>query len=204
MRPDEQAADERVVAVLRDRLRAADEEIETPPGLWEGVRSAATGPRPATVRWRRPRFAVVALTAATVVSAVILGAWWLARQPVDDTVPPSSDSRPAVTLTVHNTERPCRELRTLECALRLAKDPYGEYAASGNAAARVWHGDDLAAMCVVSDGTLVEDEAGLTSTRWYLVRTGDRKEGWLPGVRTRNTAEVRPCSRGEVEDATRK
>jgi hypothetical protein len=171
--------------LLRARLRAADEAIETPAGLWESVRSAT----PRSRRW--PRLAL----AAALVTAVLLGAWWFVRPSGD--VSPSGDTSPSgdgVSVTVYNAERACRQLRTLECALRLAKNPYAEYAAEDNAAGRVWHGDRPAALCVVSRGTLVRDEAGVTSTRWYLVRTEEGVTGWLPGVRTRNLADVRTCS----------
>ncbi|WP_194238717.1 hypothetical protein [Streptomyces spongiae] len=177
-RPGDEA-DDHVAALLRTRLRAADEAIEMPAGLWESVRTATPRPR----QW--PRLAL----ASALVTVVLLGGWWFVR--------PSGDPSPSdggVTVTVHNAERACRELRTLECALRLAKDPYEEYAAEDNRAGRVWHGDRLAAVCVITRGTLVEDEAGVTSTRWYLVRTQKGVTGWLPGVRTRNSAHVTTCS----------
>ena len=81
---------------------------------------------------------------------------------------------------------------------RQADDPRGAYAAPGNSAARVWHGDRLTALCVLTSGTMVKDESGISSTRWYLARTPNGTEGWLPGVRTRNSAEVRHCSDSEV------
>ncbi|MBC9728203.1 hypothetical protein [Streptomyces sp. TRM68367] len=193
MRPDAEP-DDRVAALLRERLRAADEEIATPPGLWDRVRAPDPPPRRAALGARlRLGWAVAA---AVLVSAVVLGSWWLVR-PVGRT-PPSGPARFASTVTVFNAERPCRPLRTLECALRLAKDPYGDYADPGNSAGRVWHGDRLAAACVVTRGTMVRDESGITSTRWYLVRTGAGVEGWLPGVRTRNTVHVPVCSEGEA------
>ncbi|NGO10616.1 hypothetical protein G5C60_24220 [Streptomyces sp. HC44] len=193
MRPDAEP-DERVAALLRDRLRAADEEIGTPPGLWERVRAADAQPRRAAIGTRLRLGWAVAAT-AVLVCAVVLGAWWLVR-PTADT--PADGGRFTLSVTVFNAEGPCRPLRTMECALRLAKDPYAEYAAPDNTAGRVWHGDRLSAACVVTRGTLVTDESGVTSTRWYLVRTRDGAEGWLPGVRTRNTAEVRTCSESEV------
>lgn len=98
-----------------------------------------------------------------------------------------------VKITVYNSEKACRTGRSLECALRLAKDPHAKYAARDNAAGRVWHGDGLGARCVVTDGRMVRDEAGITSTRWYLVTSGQGVRGWLPGVRTRNTHEVPVC-----------
>jgi hypothetical protein len=194
MGPDAES-DDRVAALLRDRLRAADEEIKTPPGLWESIR-AADAPTRRAVIGPRLRLGWSVAAAAVLVCAVALGSWWLVRPAAD--APPARPARFDVPVTVFNAEGPCRPLRTLECALRLAKDPYAEYAAPGNAAGRVWHGDRLSAACVVTRGTMVEDESGITSTRWYLVRTSAGVEGWLPGVRTRNTAELRTCSASEA------
>lgn len=197
------SADDATVAVLRERLRAADEAIEVPHGLWDRVRADSPAGRRRRSPYRiavlgppvdlRPRLALV--VAAALVGAIALGTWWLVRPGGQDRPAPPAGTR-GVTITVHNAEAACRELRTLECALRVAKDPYERYAAPGNRAARVWHGDRLEAQCVVTDGTLVQDEKGITSTRWYLVRTALGVEGWLPGVRTRNSAEVPDCARG--------
>ncbi|MEC4016788.1 hypothetical protein [Streptomyces sp. H27-D2] len=203
---------ENVAAALGERLRAADEEMQTPPGLWADIRTSAavrSGVRPAArpSSRRAPRLALVALTAVIAVGAVMFGTWWLLRPsgtgpgPASDTDPGPSAPDSRVTLSVHNVESACRKLRTTECALRLAKNPYARYAAPDNSAGHVWHGDRLSAICVVTDGTLVRDEQGITSTRWYLVEQKSGVEGWLPGVRTRNTTEVRTCSPGEV-DAT--
>ncbi|MFF2812381.1 hypothetical protein ACFVT2_35440 [Streptomyces sp. NPDC058000] len=194
--------DGEVEALLRAKLRAADEEIETPGGLWERVKEPAEiGSSAATsesrgrlvVAWLpqwHPYAVVVAVAAA--VAAVVLGVWWVLLRPG------AADVRPAgppltVPLTVYNSEAACRTPHTMECALRLAKDPHRAYAARGNTAGRVWHGEVLAARCVVTDGQLVRDEEGVTSSRWYRVRTGEGAEGWLPGVRTRNTREVPEC-----------
>ncbi|WP_234430926.1 hypothetical protein [Streptomyces sp. NRRL F-4489] len=186
--PGDGAAEARLRAVLR----AADEEIGTPAGLWERVREPAPAPvgRPSAPVWRSPY--AVALGVAAGVAVVVLGVWWLLLRPGAADVRPAGPP-PSVPVTVYNSEAACRTGRTLECALRLARDPYGAYAARGNAAGRVWHGDVLAARCVVTDGQLVRDEQGVTSTRWYRVRTGQGVEGWLPGVRTRNTREVPVC-----------
>lgn len=197
------AADDAAVAVLRERLRAADEAIEVPHGLWDRVRADAPAGR--RQRWahrlvsltapsrRSPRLALV--VAAALVGAIALGTWWLVRPATQHRPAPPAGAR-STTITVHNAESACRELRTLECALRVAKDPYEQYAAPGNRAALAWHGDQMEALCVVADGTLVQDEKGITSTRWYLVRTAHGAEGWLPGVRTRNSAEVPDCVKG--------
>ncbi|MEV8020295.1 hypothetical protein AB0O76_28930 [Streptomyces sp. NPDC086554] len=197
------SADDAAVAVLRERLRAADEAIEVPHGLWDRIQADSPTGRHRHRPYRiavlgkpgghRPRLTFV--VAAALVGAIALGTWWLVRPGGQDRPTPPSGTR-GVTITVHNAESACRELRTLECALRVAKDPYERYAAPGNRAARVWHGDRLEARCVVTDGTLVQDEKGITSTRWYLVRTALGAEGWLPGVRTRNSVEVPDCARG--------
>jgi hypothetical protein len=56
---------------------------------------------------------------------------------------------------------------------------------------------------VVTDGRMITDERGVSSTRWYRVEKaeasgrGGRFEGWLPGVRTRNSTEVPDCSGAE-------
>ncbi|MCC3653324.1 hypothetical protein LIX60_18025 [Streptomyces sp. S07_1.15] len=238
--------DEETVLLLRERLRAVDEALGTPPGLWERVRSgppAVPAPRaepivprrarglprrlpgrlpggrsrgasrrlPSAAPRRVPRL-LTGVTAAMVVSLVLLGAWWLAGPP-GGTDGSGGDGRgghpagpPAVTLTVHNAEEACRPLRTLECALGLAKDPYRRYGSPDNRAGRVWHGDRVSAVCVVADGQLIRDEAGITSRRWYLVSGGGAVvpvDGWLPGVRTRNTTEVRECSAAETAEGRR-
>ena len=200
-------ADEAATATaLQERLHAADREIDAPPGLWDRVRAPAAVPAPAPPRRSGPRrFAVIAVAAA-LVAAVAVGTWWAVSgptrsAPAPPAVSPSpSPSASSVAVRVHNAEKPCRGLRTLECALRIAKTPYGRYAAHGNSAGRAWHGDRLAARCVVTDGSLVKDEKGLTSTRWYRVAAPDGGTGWLPGVRTRNTAEVRHCTAAERPD----
>lgn len=178
-------------ALLRARLRLADEQIETPPGLWDRIREPGTAQAPAVVPLPRRRPRMVVLVVAAAVAAVALGVWWLVR-PGPVSVQPAGPT-PTVKITVYNSEQACRTGRSLECALRLANDPRAKYAARGNSAGRVWHGDALAARCVVTDGRMVRDEAGITSTRWYLVTSGQGVRGWLPGVRTRNTREVPEC-----------
>ncbi|QPP08181.1 hypothetical protein G4Z16_19270 [Streptomyces bathyalis] len=209
---------EETAAALREQLRAADAEIETPDGLWERVRVAREDVTPVAsagrAARRRPLPMTVIAVAAAAVAFVLSGTWWLVSPSGSGSVQGSSADQPSseapapgrsepITLRVHNVEKACRELRTLECALRVAKNPYEPYANPGNAAGRVWHGDELTATCVVTDGRLVTDEKGLSSTRWYRVEKaagdagGKRFEGWLPGVRTRNSTDVRLCSGAE-------
>ncbi|WP_241777852.1 hypothetical protein [Streptomyces sp. CT34] len=189
-----------VEVALRERLRAADEAIETPPGLWARIQEPAARPVPLRVRHRRAY--ATALAAAATVAAVSLGVWWLARpgpaRPGPAVPGPGTQD---VTIRVFNSERACQGAHTLECALRLAKDPHKQYAAPGNSAGRVWHGDAVAARCVVTDGRLVRDEQGVTSTRWYLVRTAEGVQGWLPGARTRNNREVPACTGHDLPSA---
>ncbi|MFC4494528.1 hypothetical protein ACFPA8_10335 [Streptomyces ovatisporus] len=200
---------EETAAALRERLRSADAEIEVPDGLWERVRAPRDDIRVAPVpRARRRPVPLVLIAVATVaVTLVVCGTWWLVS-PASGPAPgksaaPADPNGGAVTLRVYNVEKPCQELRTLECSLRVAENPYTLYADPGNAAGRVWHGDRLTATCVVTDGRLVTDEKGISSPRWYRVEKAqdeggrERFEGWLPGVRTRNTTEVPTCSAAE-------
>ena len=201
---------EDVAAALRERLQAADQSLTVPPDLWDRIRTppATTLAGVAPPTRRRPRFGagprprqafrvVVGATAlALAIGSIATGAWWLSR-PVPS-APATAAADGAIPLTVYNAETACRPLRTQECALGLARDPYARYSAPGNAAGKVWNGDRVAASCVVTDGTLVEDEAGVTSRRWYLVATADGVRGWLPGVRTRNTTDVRDCTPAEA------
>lgn len=215
---------EETATAVRERLRAADALIEVPDGLWERVReprqdiTPAPSPRAAGFR-RRPLPMTVIAVAAAAVAFVVCGTWWLVSPSAGPGAvrgsaaeDPSSDGADGadaagrsgrITLRVHNVEKACRDLRTLECSLRVAKSPYELYAEPGNAAGRVWHGDELTASCVVTDGQMVTDEKGISSRRWYRVEKADkdgegkRFEGWLPGVRTRNSTEVRLCSDAE-------
>jgi hypothetical protein len=198
-----------VAAVLRDRLQAADRDIAVPEDLWERVRTPSVVVRPEPPRVRsRPLLASVGL--ALGVAAVAAGTWWAVgagrSAPTADPARSAAAGRPTVRLTVYNAEAACRPLRTMECALRLAQDPYAPYAAADNTAGKVWHGDRVAATCVVTDGRMVQDESGVTSTRWYLVSTGAGTgdstaggvAGWLPGVRTRNTVDIPTCTAAQA------
>lgn len=182
------------VALLRERLHRADQAIGTPPGLWERVRRTPSERRAVAFIPLRRRPPATAFVVAAAVAAVTLGVWWAVRPGGGE---PRPAAPPTVPVAVYNTEPVCRGSHTLECGLRLAKDPYRRYADGANAAGRVWHGDVLAARCVVTDGVLVRDEQGLTSTRWYRVSTARGETGWLPGVRTRNTREVPVCTARE-------
>ncbi|NLU68094.1 hypothetical protein [Streptomyces sp. HNM0574] len=180
-------------------------ELARPPRQRRGPARAVPAVAPVRPRGTRPGPLVVTVVAACAVVLVVTGVWWLLPLGGGSPSPPASGhTTPApspsagVQLTVHNAESACRELRTLECSLRLAENPREKYAAHGNRAGRVWHGDRIEARCVITDGRLVRDESGISSTRWYLTRTRDGADGWLPGVRTRNSAEVRTCSPDEV------
>jgi hypothetical protein len=211
MRAEQRPEREETAAAVREQLQAAEAGIDVPDGLWSRVSAPREGPAavpaPAPHPLRRTVPAAVMIVAAAAVAFVILGTWWLVSPPSGSgpahSSPPSRASGSAVALRVHNAEKPCRNLHTLECSLRVAKNPYAVYAAPGNAAGRVWHGDKLSATCVVTDGHTVTDEKGISSARWYKVvkakdgGRGVRFEGWLPGVRTRNTTEVPVCSGAE-------
>ncbi|MEW2546815.1 hypothetical protein AB0910_13725 [Streptomyces sp. NPDC047002] len=183
--PGAPADEQRLAAALGARLRAADDALTVPPGLWERVRAV---PDPVPRRPVAGRPAVLAGLTAVVVAAVALGSWLLARP--HGPVPPAG-AKP-VTITVYNTERDCQGPRTPDCALRVAKDPHARYAAPDNRAGAVWHGDRLTASCAV-EGTPVRDEDGRSSARWYRVRGPHGLSGWLPGVRTRDAARVPDC-----------
>ncbi|WP_242583776.1 hypothetical protein [Streptomyces sp. MST-110588] len=140
------------------------------------------------------------MSVVVTVALVALGVWWLVGLGAAELGPSASGAY--IPIRVYNSERACRNLRTMECSLRLARNPHIRYATPGNAAGRVWHGDPLAARCVIVDGILMQDEEGVTSARWYLVRTAEGVEGWLPGVRTRNTRDVRECTDGDSDSGT--
>ena len=210
---------EETATALRERLRSAEAEIEIPDGLWERVREPRADITPGPERTRpggafgsrrlsgafglrgRPLPVSVAVIAAAAVVFVLCGTWLLLSPAGPGGGQTAAEGRSAITIRVHNVEKPCRQLRTLECALRVAKNPYDLYAAPANSAGRTFHGDRLTAVCVVTDGQLVTDEKGVSSTRWYRVEKtsgeGEHFEGWLPGVRTRNTKEVRLCEADE-------
>jgi hypothetical protein len=189
--PDADRAGEHdpLAAALGERLRAADDAITVPHGLWERVRRA---PEAAPARRRLTgRPAMLTALAAVVVAAVALGSWLLVRPDGANGPVPPAGSRP-LTITVYNVERACEGPRTTDCALRVAVDPRARYAAPGNRAGVVWHGDRLTASCAV-EGTTVRDEVGHASARWYQVRGPHGLKGWLPGVRTRDAGRVPDC-----------
>lgn len=84
-------------------------------------------------------------------------------------------------VVVYNAEKACQKLRTHDCALSLAYDPYRPYVRA-NAAGRVWHRDLLQARCTVADGVTVTDENGKHSSIWIQVAHGGTHV-WLPGIR---------------------
>ncbi|SFC82313.1 hypothetical protein [Streptomyces aidingensis] len=194
---------EQTAELVRARLAEAEDSVVVPPDLWQRMRAGPVYP-PRRRSWPRPAALAASLAAglgaAVAVAAVAAGAWWLAG-PRPGTAPAAAPE--TVPLTVYNAERACRPLRVIECSLHLAADPYGVYAEPGNHTGRVWHGDTVTARCVIGDGTLLTDESGVSSRRWYLVTTEDGTQGWLPGARTRNTVEVRLCTEDEIAAAAR-
>jgi serine/threonine-protein kinase len=149
-------------------------------------------------RRRRPRRVALAAAAATVLLAVGAGSgwWWLAhdRHSAGDT---------AARITVYNIEAPCRKQaeRLRACSLGLSLDPWKKYAAGNVSEHRIWHGDVLAADCVIYDGDWVADETGVGTSRWYRVRVAEEKSGyaWFPAVRTRKEPTGLPtCSGGSA------
>ncbi|GAA0443099.1 anti-sigma factor [Streptomyces olivaceiscleroticus] len=179
--------------ILRERLRAADEEIQPPPGLWARIAESAPAPgaprSPLSYLRRRPQL----MTTLFVVAALALGfgVWRLVGTGGERPAPPGPGTGLAV--TVHHSDPTCEKARTDRCALRLARDPHQAYSAPGNAAGRVWNGDRLATECVITDGRLVRDRNGAPSHRWYRVTSVEGDEGWLPAVHTRDVQQVPLC-----------
>ncbi|AEW98820.1 hypothetical protein [Streptantibioticus cattleyicolor] len=196
MRQDAAHPDGDPAAPLRSLLRRAEESIEVPDGLWERIAAPAARPAPApgarrtARRWPRLPVVVAACVAALVVTGAALLTTIVLRPSARHALP--AEGHHAVALTVYNAEPACRPLRTLECSLAVLPDPYAPWGGR-RTVGRVWHGDRVTADCVVADATLVTDEAGVTSQRWYHVTLSDGTVGWLPGVRTRNTTEVPQC-----------
>jgi len=190
---------EETVALLQARLHEGDEQITVPSGLADRILASAPQPSPRPLR-RLPsprrraglsRPALV-LAVALAVGLIAWGSWWAALRPAPDSGPAKQPY--AFALTVFNVERACRAERSAECALRLAVDPHRRYSDPGNRAGRVWHGDRVQANCVVPEGLLLTDEKGMSSTRWYHVRTAAGVAGWLPGVRAHGTDGVPACA----------
>lgn len=176
---------------LADLLRRADASVETPADLWERTKA----PRPGAGRSARVPLLVAAATALILAGGAFGGGLLMGRHQASRHGPVSQSGRP-VLITVYNAEAACRSLRTLECSFGVRERPAKK---GSKVVARVWHGDRVRADCVETDGDLVTDEAGVTSTRWYHVALpGSEATGWLPGVRTRNTTEVPVCPHGRV------
>ncbi|GAB1689090.1 hypothetical protein [Krasilnikovia sp. M28-CT-15] len=181
-------------AELRARVGAVEESVVPPPGLVERV----TAPEaPYRRRYRttgRRRWSMVAVAAGAVVCllvGVVVGAGWQRRQQG----PPSGSG--GMSMTVFNAEAACQPLRTIECGLGVRRSPYS-VPTDELPVVRVWHGDPIVVDCVVIDGRRITDEQGVSSTRWYKIRTPHGAVGFLPAVRTRNTLEVRLCPRDAV------
>ncbi|MDH6133327.1 hypothetical protein P3T37_002722 [Kitasatospora sp. MAA4] len=180
-------------AVLGALLRAGTESVEVPADLWDRIRDGrpAPTPRPRSRNrsWLSPLVASVATLA--VAAAVLLGTGML--RPHRWELPPLAPGAKGVSLTVYNAEAACQSLHTIECSLSVVDNPHAAYA-ERNTVGRVWHGERVTSDCVITDGTVVIDEAGVSSARWYHVTLPDGGTGWLPGVRTRNSTEVPLCA----------
>jgi hypothetical protein len=177
--------DEQVAAEVRGRIAAAEQSIPVPPDLMDRVTEPRRRLRPA-LRWSTTvvaAAAVIGIAGGAAVAAVLM-------RDRGVTAGPAAGST-GMTLTVYNAEQPCQALRTIECGLSVSSDPY--HPSAEKVVGRVWHGDQVTAVCAVAAGKKVLDETGVSSTRWYKIRTAGGVVGYLPGVRTRNTEEVRLC-----------
>lgn len=98
---------------------------------------------------------------------------------------------------VYNIEGNCKNRtdRFAACSMGLAINPRLKYQAGNVVSHRIWHGDVLAADCVLYDGDRVEDETGVGTTRWFRVRLNDVPGGyaWLPAVRTHDNPKLPTC-----------
>ena len=178
--------DQQVAAEVRARIVAAESRIPVPPDLMERVTAPAARPRFEQPPRRWSTMIVAAAAVLGLLCGVVAAAVYL-RPDARATLPADTD----VAVTVFNAEVPCEPLRTIECALGVNGDPYQP--TPQKLVARVWHGDTVTAICVVTDGKRVVDESGVSSTRWYRVRTAGGVIGYLPGVRTRNSVEIQVC-----------
>jgi hypothetical protein len=120
--------------------------------------------------WRRTRIMVA--TAVVAAGAALAG--------VALTVT-GGQSPNGPSLRVYNVETPCQHSMAPGCRLGLAANPFAPYEVE-NVTAQVRHDDRLATDCYITNGTLVRDEEGAGSTRWYRVWAGSQS-AWLPGVR---------------------
>jgi hypothetical protein len=145
-------------------------------------------PAPEPVRRWQP---LRVLVAACTVVAVAGGSYLLGEREGRQHVPPAARAG-AVTTTVYNIEGPCQSQRILECALGVFRAP--QLGDQTTLVDRVWHGDTVTLQCVRTNGKLVADETGVSSRRWYMITVrGTGAQGWLPGVRVRNSREVPEC-----------
>jgi hypothetical protein len=188
-----EASRDAVAAELRARISAFDRGIVPPPDLYERVTAPTPHHGRITVPERRRWSSVVLATTAVlgVVLGLVLGIGWQRRQQAPHQMAGSTD----VTMTVYNAEAGCQRLRTIECGLGVRRDPHTPLK-DRSPLARVWHGDKILVECVVADGIRISDEDGVSSTRWYKIRTADGTVGFLPAVRTHNTVEVAVCAPG--------
>jgi hypothetical protein len=193
MRAHESSRDA-VAAELRARMTAFDRATVPPPELYERV-TAPTGhgePSSAPGRRRWSSLVLAATAVITLIVGLVVGIGWQRRQQS----PQVADST-GVAMTVYNTERACQRLRTIECGLGVRRSPY-QPLNTELPVARVWHGDVVVTDCVVLDGPRISDEDGVSSNRWYKIRTAKGVVGFLPAVRTHNTVEVKVCSAADA------
>ncbi|GLY32655.1 helix-turn-helix domain-containing protein [Kineosporia sp. NBRC 101731] len=143
---------------------------------------------------------------ATLVVVLVAGLIWQIRltgdEPVADALTKQVAGGDAVAsfgdgteITVFNVEKPCQDQHIRECSLSLSRSPWNPRSEQ-NVVGRVFHEDTLLTDCVIADGRRIEDEAGVSTHRWYHVRVPDSGViGWLPAVRTRTEAAIPPCLR---------
>jgi hypothetical protein len=160
-------------AALLPRIRAAAAGEPAPaPRRRAGPRALVGRRREASPPWWRRTRTRVAAAVVAAVAAIVAGATAFTGGESPLIGPP---------VRVYNVEKPCQHSMAPGCRLGLAGDPYAPYAVE-NVTARVRHDDRLVTDCYITNGTVVHDEKGKGSTRWYRVWTGS-KTAWLPGVR---------------------
>lgn len=181
---------------LRKRIAAFDTATPTPPDLLQRVTATRRPQRREIAAGSPRRWSTVVLAGVAVIGVVIglgMGVGWQRRRQA----PEVPGGRTGVQMTVYNAERGCQGLRTIECGLGFRLSPHQPINAE-RAVGRLWHGDSFVTECVVLDGLRISDEEGVSSTRWYKIRTRNGLVGFLPAVRTHNTVEIAVCAPADV------